>query len=134
MHQNNSQLYSKKEIKFDLKFLNLLFPLKYHPTTLERQFDYLKWFATMSLRRSNDLSTMLCHQSFLVQCLLSTCWKLLPFQGPYIYDTHTEGVWGSLEICHVFADSIVFKQQIYCSFLQMLWIGGQKIGHFFWTP
>ena len=31
-------------------------------------------------------------------------------QGPYIYDVHTEGGWGSLEICHVFADSIVFKQ------------------------
>ena len=28
--------------------------------------------------------------------------------GPYIYDVHTEGAWGSLEICHVFADSTVF--------------------------
>ena len=47
----------KKEIKtwlsrfntYDLEFLNLLFPLKYHHATLERQLDYLKWFATMSL-------------------------------------------------------------------------------------
>ena len=31
-------------------------------------------------------------------------------KGPYIYDVHTEGGWGSLEICHVFADSTVFKQ------------------------
>ena len=31
MLQNNSQLYLKKEI--DLKFQNLLFPLKYHLTT-----------------------------------------------------------------------------------------------------
>ena len=30
-------------------------------------------------------------------------------KGPYIYDVHMEGGWGSLEICHVFADSIVFK-------------------------
>ena len=30
--------------------------------------------------------------------------------GSYIYDVHTEGGWGSLDICHVFADSIVFKQ------------------------
>ena len=30
--------------------------------------------------------------------------------GSYIYDVHTEGEWGSLEICHVFADSLVFKQ------------------------
>ena len=31
-------------------------------------------------------------------------------KGPYNYHVHTEGGWGSLEICHVFADSIVFKQ------------------------
>ena len=30
--------------------------------------------------------------------------------GPYIYDVHMEGVLGSLEICHVFADSIAFKR------------------------
>ena len=88
MHQNNSQLYSKKEIKtafvfehawLDLEFPNLLFLLKYHPTTLGRQLSYLKCFATMSLWPSNDLSTMLCHHSFLVQCLISTYWKLLIF-------------------------------------------------------
>ena len=33
--------------------------------------------------------------------------------------------WG-LEICHIFMDSIIFKQQIYC------W-GDQKISHFLWT-
>ena len=31
-------------------------------------------------------------------------------RGPYIYDVHTEGGWGSLKLCHVFVDSIVFKQ------------------------
>ena len=36
--------------------------------------------------------------------------KLFCNKGPYIYDVHTDGGWGSLEICHVFADSIVFKQ------------------------
>ena len=30
-----------------------------------------------------------------------------------------KGVEEVLEICHMFADSIVFKQQIYCSFLRM---------------
>ena len=94
MHQSNSQMYSrvysKKEIKIcscvsfehvwrDFQFLNLLVPLKYHTTTLERQLNYLKCFATVSLWQSNDLSTILCHQSFLAQCLLSTCWKPLPF-------------------------------------------------------
>ena len=35
--------------------------------------------------------------------------------GPYIYDVHMGGGWGgggggfSLEICHLFANSIVFK-------------------------
>ena len=28
----------------------------------------------------------------------------------YIRDVHMEMGWGGLEICHVFADSIVFKQ------------------------
>ena len=89
MHQNNSQLYSRKEIKtlllrlkkkwLDLELPNFFFPLKYHLTTLERQLNYLKCFATMSLWPSNDLNTMLCHQSFLVQCLLWTYWKLLAF-------------------------------------------------------
>ena len=31
-------------------------------------------------------------------------------KGPYIYDVHMEGGWESLEICHVFAESIVFRQ------------------------
>ena len=30
--------------------------------------------------------------------------------GPNIYDVHMDEGWRSLEICHVFADSIVFKQ------------------------
>ena len=85
MHQNNSQSYSKnfdfafEHTWLDHEFPNLLSPLKYHLITLERQLNYLKCFATMSLWLSNDLSTMLCHQSFLVQCLLSTYWKLLAF-------------------------------------------------------
>ena len=51
--------------------------------------------------------------------------------GAYIYDVHTEWGWGSLEICHVFADSIVFKQWIYCSFLWMVGVGGSKNWSFF---
>ena len=45
-------------------------------------------------------------------------WKAL-YKGPYIYDVHMEGA-GDLEICHVFADSTVFRQ-IYCLFF---WMGG----------
>ena len=39
---------------------------------------------------------------------------------------------GGLEICHVFADSVVFKQQIYCSVLGMVGNEGdsKKIGPF----
>ena len=52
--------------------------------------------------------------------------------------TWKDGGWGvvgggSLDICDLFADSIVFKQKIYCSFLWMVGVGGQKIGHFLWT-
>ena len=43
-------------------------------------------------------------------------------EGTHIYDVHTEGGWGEgggvserVENCHVSADYIVFKQQIYCS-------------------
>ena len=53
------------------------------------------------------------------------------FKGPYIYEIHTEEGWGSLEICYVFADSIVFKQYIYCSFLRMVGAGGSKNWSFF---
>ena len=68
-----------EHVRPDLDFLYLLLPLKYHPTTLERQLNYLKWFATISLWQSYDLSAVLCHQSFLAQCLLSTYWKLFWF-------------------------------------------------------
>ena len=60
---------------FDLVFLNILLPLKFYSITLERQAIYLKCFLTMPLWQSNDLSTMFCHQNFLVQCLLSIFFK-----------------------------------------------------------
>ena len=63
----------------DFELLNLLFPLKLHRTTLERQICYLKCFATIPLWQSNNLVIILCHQSFLLHCLSLTCWKLLPF-------------------------------------------------------
>ena len=52
-------------------------------------------------------------------------------EGPNIYDVHTERGWGGLEICHMFTDSIVFKQHIYCLFLQMKdrWVGDVCKGH-----
>ena len=62
-------------------------PLKYHPTTLERQLKYPKCFATMCLWQSNNLSTMHCHQSFLVQCFLSTYWIFfLSFLNDRVFD------------------------------------------------
>ena len=41
------------------------------------EFEFRNLF--FSLSPSNDLTTMLCHQRFLVQCLLSIYWKLLSF-------------------------------------------------------
>ena len=41
--------------------------------------------------------------------------------GSYIYDVHMKGRWlgAGLKICHMSADSLDFKQKIYCSFLRM---------------
>ena len=40
-------------------------------------------------------------------------------EGPNIYDIHTEKRQGGVKICCVFTGSFIFKQQIYCSFLQV---------------
>ena len=96
MPQNlNSQLYSKKRnwnfvfafehLWLDFELLNLLFPLKLHPATLERQLNYLKCFVTMPLWQSNNLVIILCHLSFLLHCLPVTCWKPLPFLESILY-------------------------------------------------
>ena len=71
--------FAFEHLWLDFELLNLLFPLKLHPATLERQFNYLKCFATMPLWQSNNLVIILCHQNFLLYCLSLTCWKLLPF-------------------------------------------------------
>ena len=71
--------FAFEHLWLDFELLNLLFPLKLHPATLERQLNYLKCFVTMTLWQSNNLVIILCHQSFLLHCLSLTCWKLLPF-------------------------------------------------------
>ena len=71
--------FAFEHLWLDTKLLNLLFPLKFHPATIERQLSYLKYFVTMPLRQSKNLGIILCHQSFLLHCLSSTYWKLLPF-------------------------------------------------------
>ena len=45
--------------------------------------------------------------------------KIILCEGPNIFDIHAERTWEGLEICGVFMDSTIFKQQIYRSFLQM---------------
>ena len=72
-------VFAFEYVWLDLEFLNPLFTLKYHSKTLKRQLNFLKWFATMSLWQSINLSTMICHQCFLMQYIFSTYWKLLPF-------------------------------------------------------
>ena len=54
----------------------------------------------------------------------------ITFKGPYVYEVNREK---GVEICHVFADSIVFLRKIYCSFLPMEGAGGHKTGHFLWA-
>ena len=46
--------------------------------------------------------------TFEVSNLSISFFKIIFYEGPNIYDIHTERGWG-LEICHVFMDSIVFK-------------------------
>ena len=76
--RNSNFAFAFERVWADLEFLNVLSLLKY-PTTLEKQLSYLKCFEMMSLWQSNDLRARLCHQSFLVMCLLSAYWKLRPF-------------------------------------------------------
>ena len=64
---------------------------------------------------------------------LSHCWLDRSVgKGLYIYDLHKEGGGGggaggrNLQICHVFADSFIFKQKFCCSFLQMEGVGGSQ--------
>ena len=71
--------FAFEHLRLELELLNLLFPLKFHSATLERQLNYLKCLVTMLLWQSNNLGIILCHQSFLLHCLSLTCWKLLPF-------------------------------------------------------
>ena len=55
------------------------------------------------------------------------------YQGPNLYDVHTEGGVGEgIELYHVFLDFIVSKQQIYFSFLRIMVVDqGSKNGSFF---
>ena len=43
-----------------------------------------------------------------MRLMLETNLATIP-KGPYIYEVHMEGA-GGLEICHAFADFVVFKQ------------------------
>ena len=73
--------FAFEHLWLELKLLNLPFPFKLHPATLEKQLNYWKCFVTMPFFLSNYLSTILCRQSFLLHCFSLTCWKLLPFFG-----------------------------------------------------
>ena len=44
----------------------------------------------------------------------------LECMGPYIYDVHTEGDWGSLEISHVFVDFVVLNNRSFVNFCGLL--------------
>ena len=71
--------FAFEHLWLDFELLNLLFPFKLHPATLERQLNYLKCFVTMSLWQSSNLVVTFCHQSFLLHCLSLSYWKLRPF-------------------------------------------------------
>ena len=77
--RNLNFTFAFKHLWLNLEHLNLLFPLKFHPATLERQLNYLKCFAMIPHCQSNNLGIKLCHQSLLLHCLSLTSWKLFPF-------------------------------------------------------
>ena len=85
---SNLQSYSKKKgIKtlllrlssYDLTSNLQIFPSKIWSLNSWKIAQLSKMLLRISLWPSNGLSIMLCHQSFLVQCLSSTYWKLLAF-------------------------------------------------------
>ena len=60
--------------------------------------------------------------------------KIISYEGPNIYDIHTERNLRGLKIYCLFMGSIDFKQHIYSSLLQMGGgYRGQKISNFLWT-
>ena len=71
--------FAFEHLWLDLELLNLLFPLKCHPITFERELNYLKCLMKMPLWQFNNSDIILCHQSFQLHCLSLTCWRLLPF-------------------------------------------------------
>ena len=83
-------------LRIDIEHLNLLFLLKLHPATVERQLSYLKCFVTMPLWQSDNLGIILCHQSFLLHCLSLPCQKLLPLLEsiffPYDFKNTTHSI------------------------------------------
>ena len=78
------------------------FPSKISSHNSWKTAQLSKMIMKVSLWQSNDLNTMLCHQSFLVQCLLSTYWKLLPF---------SESIW-------LLFFSMIFKPWVFDKFIQ----------------
>ena len=64
--------FAFEHLWLNFELLNLLFPLKLHSATLERQLNYPKGFETMLLWQSNNLGIKLCPQSFQQDCLSLT--------------------------------------------------------------
>ena len=85
--------FAFEHLWLDLELLNLIFPLKFHPATLEKQLNYLKCFPTMPLWQSNNLDIILCDQSFLLHCRFLTCWKLLPIlESIWFFSYHFKNI------------------------------------------
>ena len=72
----------------------------------------------IGLFRSNNRMVIFSEKKTVI--LQQTC------KGSYIYYVHMEEGWSNrkgLKIGHIFADSFVFKQKIYCSFFRMARVG-----------
>ena len=59
----------------------------------------------------NSLSVYNKFQEVHAKVMSQNKWKKSDLnKGTYIYDIRTKGKWWVIEMCHMFADSIVFKQ------------------------
>ena len=120
-------------IKPDLVFNGAYLKLIYHLNSF-RANNYWVFFDSVffelnwgSLKHINE-----CFCCFLWPRLTLEYLNLLPLiKTIHLWRPHGSG--GSLETYHVFVDSLIFKQWIYCSFLWMVGGGRLKIGHFLWT-
>ena len=87
------------------------------------------WFSDISCLNCQSMSVYNKHQEVYanVICHKTNGKRVMIWTREHTFMMTTQEVGGDvLEICHVFSDSIVFKQLIYCSFLKIAGVRAAK--------